>query len=55
MQHWTRGSAVTGHIFPLGSAGWGQEMLFLSNSAQFQASAVLLGVTVLGQVAMGKG
>lgn len=55
MQCWTRGSAVRGRIFSLGSAGWGQEILFLSNSAQFQASAVLLGVTVLGQVAMGKG
>lgn len=39
----------------IGSVGWGQQMLFLSNSAQFQASAVLLEVTVLGQVAIGKG
>lgn len=40
--------------FHLDSAGRGQKMLFLTNSAQFQASAVLPGVTVLGQVAMGK-
>lgn len=51
----TRGSAATGHMFPLGSDVWGQKMLFLTNSAEFQASAVLLGVTVHGQIAMGKG